>query len=175
MKRIFTPLEEKEIRDLEVGEEIILTGIIYTARDQAHKRLCELIEKKKRLPFELKNQIIYYCGPTPEPPGKIIGSCGPTTSSRIDRFTIPLLRKGLKGMIGKGKRSQDVISAIRKYKAIYFLAPSGAGAYLSKFVKKKELVAWSELDTEAILKLEVKDFPLVVGVDTKGRSVYDKE
>lgn len=152
----------------------MLNGIIYTARDQAHKKLCDLIKRKRKLPFDLRNQVIYYSGPTPEPPGKIIGSCGPTTSARMDRFTIPLLKIGLKGMIGKGKRSPEIASAIREYKAIYFLAPSGAGAYLSKFVKKKELVAWPELGTEAIYRLEVEDFPLIVGIDTKGSDVYDQ-
>ncbi|MCM8779070.1 MAG: Fe-S-containing hydro-lyase [Candidatus Omnitrophica bacterium] len=174
MKKITTPLKEKDIRALKAGEEVLLKGVIYTARDQAHKRLCDLIKKRRQLPFALKNQIIYYCGPTPAPPGKIIGSCGPTTSSRMDKFTIPLLKNGLKGMIGKGKRSAEIISAIKKYKAIYFLAPAGAGAYLSKFVKKKELISWPELGTEAIFRLEVEDFPLIVGIDIKGRSIYDK-
>ncbi|MCM8783254.1 MAG: FumA C-terminus/TtdB family hydratase beta subunit [Candidatus Omnitrophica bacterium] len=174
MKRITLPLDEKEIRKLKVGEDVLLTGVVYTARDQAHQKLCDLIIRRKKPPFDLKDQVIYYCGPTPEYPGKIIGSCGPTTSSRMDKFTITLLRNGLKGMIGKGKRSEEVISAIKKYKAIYFLAPSGAGAYLSKFVKKKTLVVWAELGTEAVFRLEVKDFPVIVGIDTQGRDIYAK-
>ena len=174
MKKLSTPLEEKKIINLKAGEEVLLSGIIYTLRDQAHKKICDLIKRKKELPFDFKNQVIYYCGPTPEPPGKIIGSCGPTTSSRMDKFTIPLLSQGLKGMIGKGKRSEKVRKAIKKYRAIYFLAPSGCGAYLSKFVKKKKVFTWEELGAEAIYKLEIEDFPLIVGIDTKGRSVYGK-
>jgi len=163
-----------KIQNLKAGDELFYTGIIYTARDQAHKSLTEAIKKGEKLPFDLKDQIIYYCGPTKTPKGKIIGSCGPTTSSRMDEFTPLLLKGGLKGMIGKGNRSQEVINTIKKYKAIYFLTYSGCGALLSKFVEKAELIAFEDLGPEAIYRLEVKDFPLIVGIDSKGRSVYDK-
>ncbi len=173
MKKINTPLVKKDIEKLKVGEEILLSGIIYTARDQAHKRLVEAINKNKKTPIDLNGQIIYYCGPTPAPRGKIIGSCGPTTSSRMDEFTPALLKKGVLAMIGKGRRSGQVIQAIKKYKAVYFLTYAGCGALLSKYVKKNESVAYKDLGPEAIYKLEVRDFPLIVGIDTRGRSIYD--
>jgi len=173
MKRINTPLEENQVKELKPGKEALFSGIIYTARDQAHKRLTEAINKGRKLPIDLKGQIIYYCGPTKTPRGKTIGSCGPTTSSRMDEFTPTLLKAGLKGMIGKGSRSKEVISAIKKYKAVYFLTYAGCGALLSKYVKKTKPVAYQELGPEAIYRLEVKDFPLIVGIDSKGRSIYD--
>ncbi len=173
MKKINTPLVKKDIEKLKVGEEILLSGIIYTARDQAHKRLAEAINKNKKTPIDLNGQIIYYCGPTPAPRGKIIGSCGPTTSSRMDEFTPALLKKGVLAMIGKGRRFGQVIQAIKKYKAVYFLTYAGCGALLSKYVKKNESVAYKDLGPEAIYKLEVRDFPLIVGIDTRGRSIYD--
>ena len=172
MINIKAPLREKDIRLLKAGEEVLLSGIIYTARDQAHKSLIAEIKKGEEPFFDLKDQIIYYCGPAGTPKRKVIGSCGPTTSSRMDAFTPFLLKKGLRGMIGKGRRSQEVIAAIKKYKAVYFLAPAGCGALLTRFVKKASLVAYRELGPEAILKLEVKDFPLIVGIDTYGRSIY---
>jgi len=161
-----------QIKDLKVGDEFLLTGIIYTARDQAHKRLVEIITENQRLPIDLKDKIIYYCGPTQTPKGKIIGSCGPTTSLRMDEFTPILLKAGLKGMIGKGMRSKEVIKAIKKYKAIYFLAYSGCGVLLSKYVKRKKIVAFRDLGPEAIYELEVKDFPLIVAIDSKGKNIY---
>jgi len=172
MIKISTPLTKETPRTLKCGQEILLTGTIYTARDQAHKKLIELIKKGRRLPMDLKNQIIYYCGPTPAPRGKIIGSCGPTTSARMDELTIPLLKKGLKGMVGKGRRSSAVIKAIKKYRAVYLLTFAGCGALLSGKVKKAKPVAFKELGPEAIYKLEVKDFPLIIGVDSRGRSIY---
>ncbi|MFH1504844.1 MAG: FumA C-terminus/TtdB family hydratase beta subunit [Candidatus Omnitrophota bacterium] len=172
MKKNKTPLAKNVILGLKAGDEVLLSGVIYTARDQAHKGLVELIEKKKELPFELKNQIIYYCGPTATPKGKIIGSCGPTTSSRIDEFTEPLLKKGLLGMIGKGPRADFVKKAIGKYKAVYFAAPSGCGALIAKKVISKKIVCFKELGPEAICKLEVKDFPLIVAIDLKGNGIY---
>lgn len=172
MKRINTLLESKEIEKLKIGDEVLLNGKIYTARDQAHKRLVEAIRKGKQLPVGLKGQIIYYCGSTLTPKGRVIGSCGPTTSSRMDEFTPVLLKAGLKGMLGKGSRSQEVIKAIKKYKAVYFLTYSGCGALLSRYVSKKRLVAYADLGPEGIYELEVKDFPLIVAVDSKGRSIY---
>lgn len=174
MKNVETPLNSKNIRKLRIGDRIFLSGKILTARDQAHKRLVGLIKKGKSLPVNLNNEIIYYVGPAKTAKGKIIGSAGPTTSSRMDKFTIPLLKKGLLGMIGKGRRSQEVKSAIKKYKRIYFLAPAGLGAYLSKKVISKRCRAFRELGPEAIYELEVKDFPLIVGIDSQGRDIYRK-
>ncbi len=188
MKKINTPLEIRQIESLNLGDEVLLSGIIYTARDQAHKRLVETIKQGKKLPLDLKDQIIYYCGPAKTPKGKIIGtstslechgersrtigSCGPTTSSRMDEFTPLLLKRGLKGMIGKGSRSKEISTAIKKYKAVYFLTYAGCGAMLSKYIKNVTLAAYKDLGPEAILKLEVKDFPLIVGIDARGNDIY---
>lgn len=173
IKRIHTPLSNKVISSLKAGDEVLLSGVIYTARDQAHSRIAGLIKEKEPLPVDLGGHIIYYCGPTP--PGKrIIGSCGPTTSARMDLFTPQLLKIGVKGMIGKGRRSPEVARAIRSNKAVYFLAPGGAGAYLSGRVKKCQVAAFKSLGPEAIYELVVEDFPLIVGIDCKGRDVYGK-
>ncbi|MFA6358720.1 MAG: FumA C-terminus/TtdB family hydratase beta subunit [Candidatus Omnitrophota bacterium] len=165
----------KNINTLKVGDEIFLTGTIYTARDQAHKRLTEAIKNGRRLPFELKEAIIYYCGPTKTPQGKVIGSCGPTTSSRMDKFTPLLLAKGLRGTIGKGIRSQEVRKAIKKYKGAYFITYAGCGALLSKYVESAKIVAYPDLGPEAIYRLEVKDFPLIVAIDSSGNGIYNKQ
>jgi len=172
MRKIEAPLTKKEIKKLKAGSSLLLNGIIYTARDQAHKRLVEAIAKGKELPISLRNQIIYYCGPTKRPKGKIIGSCGPTTSSRMDEFTPFLLKAGLIGMIGKGNRSKEVIVSIKKYKAVYFITYSGCGALLSKYVLEANPIAYKDLGPEAIYKLKVKDFPLIVAIDSKGNNVY---
>jgi len=164
-----------KIEVLKTGERIFLSGKIYTARDQAHKRLVETIRAGKKLPLDLRGKIIYYCGPTQTPKGKIIGSCGPTTSSRMDEFTAALLKAGLMGMIGKGSRSREVVAAIKKYKAAYFLTYAGCGALLSKYVMKRKPVAFQDLGPEAIYELEVKNFPLIVGIDASGRNIYGKE
>jgi fumarate hydratase subunit beta len=169
MKKLFTPLETNQIRGLRAGQEVLLTGVIYTARDQAHKRLAG----EKKMPFNLKGQVLYYCGPTKTPKGKVIGACGPTTSSRMDAFTPGLLQKGLRGMIGKGRRSKEVISAIRKYGAVYLLAYAGCGALVSKYVKKVTPVAYRDLGPEAIMRLQVKDLPLIVAIDSKGKDIYE--
>jgi len=158
---------------LKAGDRFLLNGIIYTARDQAHKRLAQAIKQHKKLPINLKGAVIYYCGPAKTPRGKIIGSCGPTTSSRMDEFTPALLEAGVKGMVGKGVRSKEVAKAIKKYQAIYFLTYAGCGALLAKYVKKAAPVAYKDLGPEAIYKLEVKDFPLIVGIDARGRSIYE--
>ena len=162
-----------KFENLQAGDKFLFTGILYTARDQAHKKLAEAIIKGKRLPINLKGALIYYCGPTKTPKGKIIGSCGPTTSSRMDEFTPTLLKAGLKGMIGKGGRSKEVRAAIKKYKAVYFLTYAGCGALLAKYILNCSPVAYKDLGPEAIFKLEVRDFPLIVGIDSKGGSVYD--
>ena len=160
------------MRQLKAGEELKFSGIIYTARDQAHKRLVEALKKGKKLPIDLKGAVIYYCGPTKTPPGKVIGSCGPTTSARMDKFTPELLKHGLMAMIGKGGRSEEVARAIKKYKAVYFLTFAGCGALLSKYIRRMALAAYKDLGPEAIYRLKVKDFPLIVGVDSHGISVY---
>jgi fumarate hydratase subunit beta len=176
MKKVFeiyTPLDKKQIVSLKTGMMINLNGEIYTARDQAHKRLIENIKKGKRLPIDLKNSIIYYCGPTPAKKGKVIGACGPTTSYRMDKYMIFLLQAGLGTTIGKGERAGDIRKLIKKYKAIYFVTWAGCGAYLSQFVKAKKLIAFPELGSEAIYKLEVRDFPLIVAIDSSGRDIYE--
>jgi len=172
VKEVKTPLTKQIIGRLKAGEGVLLSGVIYTARDQAHKRLTELIRNKKKLPLKLKNQIIYYCGPSATPKGKAIGSCGPTTSSRMDEFVGLLLGSGLIAMIGKGRRSSKVRDLIKKKRAIYFIAPAGCGALLARRVRSKKLVCFKELGPEAIYRLEVKDFPLIVGIDTRGQDIY---
>ena len=174
MRKITSPLDIKTRKKLKRGEEALLSGTLYTARDEAHRRLCLLIKKKKKLPFDLRNAVIYYTGPTPAKGKFRVGSCGPTTSSRMDSFTPPLLKKGLAGMLGKGKRTRDVREHIKKYKAVYFLAIGGAGAYLSERVVNAKIIAFKDLGTESIYKLEVKDFPVIVGIDARGKDVYRK-
>jgi len=174
MIKISTPLTVEIREKLRAGDEVLLTGTILTARDAAHKRLCDTLRKGKALPLNLKDAVIYYCGPTPARPGKSIGSCGPTTSSRMDLFTTELIELGLGGMIGKGDRSNGVISAIKRHKCVYFLAAGGIGALLSTKVKSSKVILYNDLGPEAIHKLEVKDFPLLVGIDSKGKNIYDK-
>jgi fumarate hydratase subunit beta len=173
MKRIQAPLDEKTITVLKAGDEVLLSGTILTARDQAHLKLCKMLEEKKELPVDLQRQVVYYCGPTP-PGSRVIGSCGPTTSGRMDSFTPALLEVGMKGMIGKGKRSPEVTAAVKKNKAVYFVAPAGAGAYLSEKVTASDVIAFKELGAEAIYRLEVKDFPLIVAIDCEGTDIYAK-
>ena len=173
MINITTPLTIDIRKRLKVGDEILLTGIILTARDAAHKRLCDTLRKGKRLPLNLKDAVIYYCGPTPARPGRPIGACGPTTSSRMDAFTPQLINLGLGGMIGKGDRSKEVIAAIKKHKCVYFLAAGGLGALLSTKVKSARQVLYNDLGPEAVYKLTVKDFPLIVGIDSKGKNIYE--
>jgi fumarate hydratase subunit beta len=174
MIKIDLPLSKDKIKDLKAGEEVLLTGVIYTARDAAHKRMDELLKNGKRLPIDLRVSCIYYAGPTPARPGMAIGSCGPTTSSRMDAFTPKLIGLGLLGMIGKGPRSEEVRKAIRKNGAVYFLATGGIGALLSEKVRSSKVVAYADLGAEAIHKLEVMDFPVIVGIDPKGRDIYAK-
>ena len=173
MKKINLPLDDKTLKEIQAGDEVRLTGTIYTARDQAHKRLVETLEAGKELPFEIKGSVIYYVGPAPNKPDKVIGSAGPTTSYRMDEYTPALLKKGLKGMIGKGPRSQNVINAIKENKAVYFAAIGGAAALLSKKIIESEVVAYPELQTEAIRLLKVKDFPLIVVNDIHGNDLYE--
>jgi len=172
--RVYTPLKEEVILSLRAGEEVLLSGIVYTARDAAHLRMIEILRQGKSLPFTPEGQIIYYTAPTPTPPGKVIGSCGPTSSYRMDELTLPLLKSGIKGTIGKGQRSLKLRRWLREYKAIYFLALAGGGAYLSTKVKTIRLVAFEDLGPEAIYQVEVDDFPLIVGIDAYGEDIYRK-
>ena len=168
-----TPLSDKDVERLHSGDKALITGFIYTARDAAHKRLIELIDKGQELPFDIKGQIIYYVGPTPPKPGKPIGSAGPTTSYRMDTYTVKLLEKGLKATIGKGNRTPPVIEAMKKYKAVYFAAVGGAGALIARTIKRAEVVAYEDLGPEAIRRLYVKDFPAVVVNDIYGNDLYE--
>lgn len=170
--RLHTPLAEGVIDDLKAGDEVLISGHVYAARDQAHKRLCELIEKGRSLPFDLAGAIIYFVGPTPARPGRIIGAAGPTTSARMDAFSPILYAHGLKGTLGKGYRSQQVRQALQTYKAVHFSALGGAGALLSKHIVSSELVAYEELGAEAIRRLEFREFPAIVAYDSIGNSVY---
>ena len=172
-KHISTPLTTDKVTDLSAGDYVYITGTIYTARDAAHKRLYEALMMGAEIPLELKNNIIYYLGPTPEREGQVIGSAGPTTSSRMDKYTPMLLDLGLKGMIGKGRRSSEVIEAMVKNKAVYFAAVGGAGALLSKKIKASKVIAYEDLGTEAIRELYVEDFPVIVVVDTNGNNLYE--
>jgi len=166
-----TPLSKKCLSNLRAGEQVFFSGTMYTARDQAHARLVTALKKSKKLPLDLKGRVIYYCGPTKTPKGGVIGSCGPTTSSRMDSFTPVLLKAGLAAMIGKGRRSQEVAQAIRKYGAVYFVTYAGCGALLSTCVKKARAVAFKDLGPEAIVALEVENFPLIVGIDSRGERI----
>lgn len=166
------PLTDDVIMKLKAGDRVIITGVIYTGRDMAHKYLVEGHKKGEKLPFELKGQILYYTGPTPAPPGRPIGSAGPTTSYRMDKYTPYLLELGLKGMIGKGPRGQEVKDSIRRRKAVYFAAIGGAGALISKAIRKAEVIAYPELGTEAVMRLEVEDFPALVVNDIYGGDLY---
>ncbi len=174
VKRLNTPLSDEDVKSLKAGDEVLITGVIYTARDMAHKRLCELIDAGKELPIDLTGQVIYFVGPTPPGPGQVIGAAGPTTSSRMDAFSPKLIAAGLKGMIGKGYRSQEVRAALVKYGAAHFSTIGGAGALLSKHITSAEVVAYEELGAEAIRKLEIADFPAIVAYDCHGNSVYEQ-
>ena len=171
-KRVTTPLTEEKVKDLKAGDSVLLSGVIYTARDAAHKRLVELIDKGEELPIDVNEAVVYYVGPTPAKPGMVIGSAGPTTSYRMDAYTPKLLEKGLKGMIGKGLRSQEVVDSMVKNGAVYFAAIGGAGALIGKCVKKSEIVTYEDLGSEAIRKLEVEDLPIVVIIDSEGNNLY---
>ena len=172
--KMTTPLSDEDVTKLKAGDIVYLTGTLYTARDAAHKRLVDLIKEGKELPFELKGAVIYYVGPTPPKPGEVIGSAGPTTSYRMDPYAPILIEKGLKGMIGKGKRNQAVRDACKEHKAVYFGAVGGAAALIAKAIKKAEVIAYPELGPEAIRKLEVENFPVVVVNDTYGNDLYEE-
>ncbi len=169
-RAIHLPLSTETIKSLKAGDEVLLNGYVYTARDQAHFRFVKAISER-RAPALIKGQTIYYAGPTPACPGNVIGSCGPTTSSRMDFFTPHLLESGLKGMIGKGTRSEDVRRAIKRNKAVYFITIAGAGAYLSKKITEARPVMYKDLGAEAVYRLKLKDFPAIVGIDSNGKEI----
>ena len=172
-KNISAPISDEDAKGLRAGDYVYITGTIYTARDAAHKRMSEALAAGKTLPIDMKNNIIYYMGPSPAREGRPIGSAGPTTASRMDKYAPSLLDLGLKGMIGKGKRTQQVKDAIVRNGAVYFAAVGGAGALLSQRIKKSEVIAYEDLGTEAIRKLEVEDFPVIVVIDSKGSNLYE--
>ena len=173
-KKVKLPLNDEIVKNFRAGDNLLITGIIYAAKDTAHKRMVEALKRGEILPVNLKGQIIYYLGPSPARPGRPIGSAGPTTSGRMDSYTPYLLAKGLKGMIGKGSRSKEVKNAIKKYKAVYLGAIGGAGALLSKCIKKTEVIAYKDLGSNAFQRLEVEDFPVTVINDIYGGDLYEK-
>ena len=172
-KHITAPLNDKTVKELKSGDYVYITGTIYTARDAAHKRMYEALERNEELPFDVRNNIIYYMGPSPAREGRPIGSAGPTTASRMDKYTPILLDKGLKGMIGKGKRRKEVKDVMIKNGAVYFAAVGGAGAILSKSIRESEVIAYDDLGTEAIRRLYVEDFPVIVVIDCNGNDLYE--
>jgi len=172
VKRIQPPLSDSDVRSLKVGDEVAVSGVVYTARDMAHKRLCEAIDAGQKLPFEFEGAVIYFVGPSPARPGKVIGAAGPTTSSRMDAFSPKLVARGLRAMIGKGYRGGEVRDALKKYGAVHLSTIGGAGALLSRYIVSAEVIAYDDLGTEAVRKLEVVDFPAIVAYDCYGNSVY---
>lgn len=168
------PLTDETVEKLHIGDDVRLTGVIYTARDAAHRRMVETLEKGESLPFDIRGQVIYYVGPTPPKPGQVIGSAGPTTSMRLDRYTPPLLAAGLKGIIGKGGRGPTVRDALKQYKGVYFIAVGGAGALLARHIKKVDVVAYEDLGTEAVRRLEVEGFPVIVCNDIYGGDLLEE-
>lgn len=173
-RHLNVPFSKDDIKDFETGDMVYLSGVIYSARDVAHKRMIEAYENGEPFHFDIKNQTVYYLGPTPARPGAIIGSAGPTTSGRMDKYTPTLLDKGLIGMIGKGRRSECVIDSIKRNKCIYFAAVGGAGALLSKCIKASEVIAYDDLGPEAIRKLTVENLPVIVVIDSDGRNLYEE-
>ena len=174
VKKVMSPLTDETLASLKAGDNVLLTGTMYAGRDAAHKRMVEALEQGKSLPFDIKGQVIYFMGPSPARPGQPIGSAGPTTSGRMDSYSPRLIAEGLKGMIGKGMRSQEVKDAIKKHKAVYLAAIGGAGALISKTIKKSEVIAYDELGAEAIRRLEVEDFPATVVNDIYGGDLYQE-
>lgn len=173
-KRIQLPITDEDIKSLKAGDSVLLTGTIITGRDAAHKRLFELIEKGGELPVDVRGELIYYVGPAPAKPGYAVGPAGPTSSYRMDKFTPALLDLGMKGMIGKGARSQEVIDAIVRNKAVYFAAIGGAAALIAKSIKKEEILCYEDLGTEAVRRYTVEDFPCIVAIDCEGNNVYER-
>lgn len=175
MKKILLPIQNEDIEGLRAGDEVLLTGRMYTARDAAHKMLINDMENKRILPVRLYGATLYYAGPSPGRPPRLIGSCGPTTSARMDKWTQAMLDAGIRAMIGKGRRSEKARQAIKKHKAVYFLAPAGCGALLGNKIKRARIVGFPELGPEAMYELEVEDFPVIVGIDSKGNDIFDSK
>lgn len=173
IKKVTTPLTDEVVKGLKAGDQVSITGVIYTARDAAHKLLTEAIDRGEELPVDFTNQVIYYAGPTPAKPGKVIGSCGPTTSGRMDAYSPTMMEQGLKGMIGKGPRSKEVIDSMIKNNVVYFAAIGGAAALIADSVKSAEVVAFDDLGPEAIRRLEVVDYPCIVAIDSEGNNLYE--
>jgi len=171
-KKITSPFNDKTIADLKAGDQVLISGVMYVGRDAAHKRLVETMNKGEKMPFDVKGQVIYYMGPSPTKPGNVIGSSGPTTSGRMDAYTPRMLEAGLKGMVGKGLRTKDVKDSIKKYKAVYLASVGGAAALIAKRIVKSEIIAYEELGPEALLRIEVKDFPAIVINDMYGGDLY---
>ena len=169
-----TPLTDEDVERLKTGDRVFINGVIYTARDAAHKRMIEALDSDRELPFDIRGQVIYYAGPAPAKPGAVIGSCGPTTSYRMDVYTPKLIERGLKGMIGKGTRSREVKESMMVHKAVYFAAIGGVGALLAKTVKEAEVIAYPDLGPEAIRRLVVEDFPAIVAIDVRGEDIYSR-
>jgi len=167
-----TPLTDEDVERLRTGDRVLINGVIYTARDAAHKRMIDLLDSGRELPFDIRGQVIYYAGPAPAKPGSVIGSCGPTTSYRMDVYTPKLIERGLKGMIGKGTRSREIKESMMVHKAVYFAAIGGLGALLAKTIKEAEVVAYPDLGPEAIRRLVVEDFPAIVALDIRGEDIY---
>ncbi len=173
MKKITTPLTEDQIKGLKAGDQVSITGVIYSARDAAHKILVDMLAEGKELPVDFTDQVIYYAGPTPAKPGKVIGSCGPTTSGRMDAYSPTMMEQGLKGMIGKGPRSRTVIDSMKANGAVYFVAIGGAAALIADTIQKVDIVAFPELGPEAIRRMEVVDYPCIVAIDCEGNDLYE--
>jgi fumarate hydratase subunit beta len=174
VKRIALPLSDEAVASLKAGDDVLLSGTMYVGRDSAHKRIVEALDQSQPLPFDIRGQTIYYMGPSPARPGQVIGSAGPTTSGRMDSYSPRLMAEGLRGMIGKGMRSAAVKEAMKKHKAVYFAAIGGAGALISKAIKKSEIIAYEELGAEALLRIEVADFPVIVINDVYGGDLYEE-
>jgi fumarate hydratase subunit beta len=170
--RLLTPLKDKELEGLTIGDSVLLSGVVYTARDAAHKRMMEALSGGEQLPFDLHGQVLYYVGPSPEPPGRVIGSAGPTTASRMDPYTPTLLGLGLKGIIGKGQRSREVVKHFVEHKAVYFVAVGGAAALLSEKIRESRVIAYPELGPEAVRQLVLEDFPMIVANDIHGNDLF---
>lgn len=171
-KRIQIPARKEELKALRAGDVVLLSGVLYTARDAAHKKLCQMLDKGEALPFPIEGAVIYYAGPCPSKPGQVMNSCGPTTSGRMDAYAPRLYQKGMQGAVGKGKLGKEVIDAMVHYGGVYFLATGGAGALISKCIKRAEVVAFPELGAEAVRRIEVVDFPVIVGIDSQGMDLY---
>lgn len=175
MIKITTPLTNEKVKQLKAGDQVLISGVIYTSRDAGHKRMIQLLERNESLPFDINNSIIYYAGPSPTKPNQVIGSVGPTTSYRMDAYTPNLLEVGLSGMIGKGERSEKVIKSMVENTCVYFAAVGGAGALISNCIKKSTIIAFEDLGAEALCELEVEEFPVIVAIDCKGNNLYETE